>query len=200
MTEERGIEAAGERDIDVQCFRDFLAAMGLDLDEEPQPEPVDDLRNRGVLTRFGGEDIATLYGVLAFGRTPQSYPQTRSFWIDCVAYGGRDRADDVILAGAAKGRLDEQVDRALGWFRSLGHFERYGDVHRTDIPLVPDKALREALVNALAHRDYAVLGAKVFLVMRRAMREHNGSEPLLHEDRGGRFVRVTFSLQPASLA
>jgi ATP-dependent DNA helicase RecG len=28
-------------------------------------------------------------------------------------------------------------------------------------PIVPTRALREALVNAVAHRDYAILGAKV---------------------------------------
>lgn len=161
VTEERAIEAAGLGAIDVQAFRTSLERQGLDVVSEPQPELEDDLRARGVLTDLGGELRATVYGVLAFGREPQSYPQTRSFWVECVAYGGRDRADEVLQVAEAKGRLDEQVSRALGWLKGLGHRERYDGVERVDIPRVPHAAVREALVNAVAHRDYAILGSKV---------------------------------------
>jgi ATP-dependent DNA helicase RecG len=251
LTETRAIEAAGETDIDVEVFRRFLATFGLDVEEEPQPAVADDLLNRGVLAEVGGELHATLYGVLAFGRTPQAYPQTQSFWVEGVVYAGRDRADDVLAVGEGRGRLDEQVERAVSWLRILGRQERYEGLYRQDVPPVPEKAIREALVNAVAHRDYAILGSKVLLevfadrivvtspgtlpnhmtldsvraggqprsrnelianfllarrlmesrgrgwpLMRRLMREHNGTEPELVEDRGGRFVRVTFLTRP----
>ena len=246
LTETRAIEAAGESDIDLRVFRAFLTALGLEVEQEPQPPITDDLRNRGVLADIGGDLYATLYGVLAFGRTPQEYPQTRSFWIEGAAYAGMDRADDVVAVSEAQGRLDEQVERALSWLRILGRQERYDGLYRQDVPLVPEKAIREALVNAVAHRDYAILGSRILLeifddrivitspgtlpnhmtvdsvraggqprsrnelianfllarrlmesrgrgwpLMRRLMREHNGTEPQLAEDRGGRFVRVT---------
>lgn len=249
LSEERAIEAAGPADIDLAAFRDFLRALGLETDEEPQPPVEADLRNRGVLTEIGGELHPTLYGLLAFGKEPQRFPQTSSFWVECVAYLGTDRAAEVSLAGEAKGRLDEQVRRAVGWVRGLGKFESYRGLIREDTPLVPEKALREAVVNAVAHRDYAVTGSKVLLevfsdridvtspgllpnhltvdsvragghprsrnelmanyllvtrlmeqrgrgwpVMRRAMREHNRTEPELVENQGGKYVRVTLRL------
>ncbi len=80
-----------------------------------------------------------------------------------MAYGGNDQAADVILAGTARGRLDEQVQQALGWARGLGRFEKYDGACRQDIPLLPLAAIREALVNAVAHRDYAIIGSKVLL-------------------------------------
>lgn len=251
LTEERAIEAATLSDIDVQVFRRFLERQGLDVHEDPQPPIEQDLLNRGVLREIGGELRATLYGVLAFGRTPQSYPQTRACWVECAAYAGLDRADEVLQVAEGQGRLDEQVERAVGWFRGLGRGERYEGIRRKDIPLVPEPAIREALVNAVAHRDYAILGSKVlfevfddrvvitspgtlpnhlkpeavkagghprsrnelianfFLTtrlmeargrgwpkMRREMRAHNGTEPLLEESRGGGFVRVTFLTRP----
>ena len=52
---------------------------------------------------------------------------------------------------------------ALGWFASLGHTEIYHHVIREDRPLLPRRAIREALVNAVAHRDYAVTGPRVLL-------------------------------------
>ena len=163
LTEERGIQAASPADIDLQAFRSYLHALGLETDQEPQPRTEDDLRNRGVLTEIDGAPHPTLYGVLAFGKEPQRFPQTASFWIECVAYAGDDRAADVVLAGEGKGRLDEQVRRAVGWVRGLGRFETYRGLVREDVPLIPEKALREAVVNAVAHRDYAITGSKVLL-------------------------------------
>ena len=92
LTEERTIQAATVADVDLQVFGAWLRRMGLDLQSEPQPSAEDDLRNRGAIEDLGGELHPTLYGVLAFGRRPQRYPQTRCFRVDCVAYEGRDRA------------------------------------------------------------------------------------------------------------
>ena len=202
-----------------------------------------------MLVDIGGEARATLYGVLAFGKTPQRYPQTRNFRIECVAYAGDDRASEVLQVAEGAGRLDEQVDRALGWFLGLGRFESYRNLVREDRHLLPRPAIREALVNAVIHRDYAIMGSTTFLevfaargdvtspgalpnhmtvaqvraganprarndsmghfmagmgfmerrgrgwlIMRRAMRAFNGTEPELVQDERNRFVRVTFHL------
>lgn len=251
VTEERAVSAAGVDSIDVQHFRTYLERLGLDLTGEPQPSREEDLRARGAVTEIGGDLRATVYGLLAFGKTPQSYPQTGNFRVECVAYLGDDRADEPFLVGDGSGRVDEQVERALGWFRGLGRFEQYVGTERRDVPLLPPAALREVLVNAVAHRDYAITGSKVLFevfrdrvevtspgtlpntmtvesvlrgghprsrnesmanyllvmgrmeqrgrgwpVMRKAMREFNGTEPELDEDRSARFVRVTFRLLP----
>ncbi len=249
LTEERAIQDAAMGHIDVEAFHTYLKRLGFDTDEEPQPDPEHDLRNRSVLVDIGGEARATLYGVLAFGKTPQRYPQTRNFRIECVAYAGDDRASEVLQVAEGAGRLDEQVDRALGWFLGLGRFESYRSLVREDRHLLPRPAIREALVNAVMHRDYAITGSTTFLevfaarvdvtspgalpnhmtvaqvraganprarndsmghfmagmgfmerrgrgwlIMRRAMRAFNGSEPELVQDERNRFVRVTFHL------
>lgn len=249
VTEEQAVGGAGVGAIDVQCFQSYLQQQGLDLTSEPQPELEDDLRARGVLVDVAGERWPTVYGLMAFGRTPQSYAQTRSFWIECVAYGGEDRADTVLQVAEGKGRLDEQIERAQGWVRGLGRRERYEGTDRIDTPLVPPIAVREILVNAVAHRDYAITGSKILVevftdrlvvtspgtlpngitvesvlrggyprsrnesianfllvvgkmehrgrgwpVIRRAMLEHNGTQPELLEERAARFVRVTLRL------
>ncbi len=250
VTEERAVDAAGADAIEIHSFRVYLERLGLDLHTEPQLSLERDLVNRGVLVEIGGTLRATLYGLLAFGKNPQLYPQTQSFWIECVSYAGIDRADEVVQTAEGRGRIDEQVERAVGWFKGLGRMERYAGLRREDALLIPIKALREALVNAVVHRDYAVTGSKVLLevfddrvvvtspgtlpnsmtpesvragghprsrnealanymaavgmmeqrgrgwpVIRRAMLNHNGTEPDLTEDRATRFVRVTMQLQ-----
>ena len=248
LTEDQTIIAATVDDIDVDGFRRHLAQQGLDLDE-PQPTLEDDLRNFGAIAEFDGALHPTLYGLLAFGKHPQRFPGTGNFWINCVAYAGLDQAADVNTVREAKGRLDEQVASAFGWAREFGHRERYVGIVREDIPLLPAAAIREALVNAVAHRDYAIIGSTIllevftdrvqvtspgalpnhlsiaqvrkggvtrsrneqmvnflfarrfmerrgrgYLLMRQAMREFNGTEPELTEDREARFFTVTFRL------
>lgn len=163
LTEQRTIQPANPRHIDLQGFREYLQAQGFETDEDPQPGAMDDLENRGVIAKLGGALRATLYGVLAFGKEPQMYPQTGAFRIECVAYEGDDRAGRVLQVADARGTIDEQVRRAVGWFRGLGRFESYRGITREDRALLPERALREALINAVVHRDYAVTGSKVLL-------------------------------------
>ena len=94
---------------------------------------------------------------------PQAYPHTLSLFVQCAVYGGVDQAAEVLSAGEAKGRLADQVNRAMGWFRSLGRREAYEGLRRRDIPPLPERALREALVNAVIHRDYAISGSQTML-------------------------------------
>ncbi len=163
LTEERAILDAPPAHIDLDAFRAYLKRLGFDTADDPQPDAEDDLRNRDVLVEVGGKMRATLYGVLAFGRDPQRYARTRDFRIECVAYAGDDRAAEVLQVADAAGRLDEQVDRATGWFLGLGRFESYEGLVRRDRHLLPRRAIREALANAVTHRDYAITGAKVLL-------------------------------------
>ena len=250
LTEERAIQAATPAHVDLGTFRAYLKALGLDTEGEPQPDDEDDLRNRGVLADLGGALHPTLYGIMAFGKDPQLYPQTHNFRVECVAYEGDDRASTVLQVADATGRLDEQVQRAAGWLVGLGRFESYQGLMREDRPLLPREAIRESLVNAVVHRDYAITGSKVLLevfdhrvdvtspgglpnhmsidsvraggnprsrnqlmtnymlvmgfmeqrgrgwpVMRRAMREFNGTEPDIVQEGPNGYVRVTFHLR-----
>lgn len=179
MTEEQVIPSAEEHHIDLAAFTAHLRALGLGTDEGPQPSMTDDLRNRGVIGELGGTLRPTLYGMLAFGKHPQQYPQMGNLVVRCGAYLGDDQGTEVISASESRGRLDEQVRRSLEWVRSFGWREEYDGIRRTDIPLIPEDALREALVNAVVHRDYSITGSPVVLdvVRNRVMVTSPGALP-----------------------
>ncbi len=163
LTEKQIIPSATVDDIDFGAVRAFMRAQGLDPDEAPQPAREDDLRNGSIVDELDGVLRPTLYGLMVFGRDPQAYAHTLSLFVQCTAYGGTDQGTEVLSAGEGKGRLRDQVQRAMGWFRSLGRRETYEGIRRVDIPPVPEAALREALVNAVIHRDYAITGSQVLL-------------------------------------
>ncbi len=148
FTEERLVPGTGPDDIDREVFRRYMRRKGIDLDGDPRLPFEVDLLNREVLDRdLDGALRATLFGLLCFGKDPQGHPPTRNFWVDLVAYAGRDRGADVLLSGEARGRLDEQVARSIGWLRALGRHERYAETRRIDESIVPEPAFRECVVN-----------------------------------------------------
>ena len=163
LTEEHAIQDATPAHIDLDAFRSYLRRLDCDTANDPQPDSKDNLRNRGVVVESGGELRATLFGTLAFGIDPLRYPQTRNFRIKCVVYAGDDRAADILQVASTAGRIDEQVERAMGWFLGLGRSESYRGLIREDRYLLPRAVVREVLVNAAVHRDYAITGSKTLL-------------------------------------
>lgn len=164
FTEERVIPGTGPSDIDPEVFRRYMLRKGVDINADPVLPFETDLLNREVVDRdMDGELRLTLFGLLCFGRDPQGHAPTRNLWMDLVAYAGRNRGDAVLVSGEAKGRLDEQVARGEAWLRSLGRHERYDGMQRADEWPVPLRAFRECIVNAVAHRDYTILGSKVLV-------------------------------------
>ena len=163
MTGEQVIPSAEEHHIDLAVFSAHLRAMQLQPDEGPQPAMTDDLRKRGVIAELDGVLRPTLYGMMAFGKHPQQYHQTGNFVVRCAAYLGTHQGTEVISASESRGRLDEQIRRSLAWVRSFGWREEYRGPYRRNVTLVPEDALREALVNAVVHRDYSIIGSPVSL-------------------------------------
>ena len=163
LTEQQVISSAEIDAIDVGTFRSFMQAQGMRTEEDPQPDIENDMLNASVCDRLESVLRPTLYGVMVFGKEPQGHPHTTSLFIQCAAYDGVDQAAEVLSAGEGKGRLDEQVSHSMGWFRSLGRREAYTGLYRRDVPPVPEGVLREALVNAVIHRDYALTGSQVLL-------------------------------------
>ena len=133
------------------------------MDDGPQLSLETDLRNAWACDWLDGVLRPSLYGLMVFGRDPQGHRHTGSFFIQCAAYAGTDRAADVLSVADGKGRLDEQVTRSVGWLRSLGRKESYRGLRRIDRELVPERAIREAVVNAVIHRDYALTGSQILL-------------------------------------
>lgn len=60
-----------------------------------------------------------------------------------------------------------------------------GQLHRKDIPLVPDRVIREAVVNAIMHRSYRVQGAVQIIRYANRLEIRNPGHSLVSEDRLG---------------
>ena len=111
-----------------------------------------------------GASRLTLAGVLLCTREPQRW--LTHAYVQAVSYVG-ERTDVAYQADARDigGPLDEQVAEALHFVRRNMLVRATKSTARAERPQFSDRAVFEALVNAVAHRDYSMAGARVRLHM-----------------------------------
>lgn len=100
--------------------------------------------------------------VLFFAKSPEQFFEKAV--IRCVAFDGIDKryiVDDKIMTGI----LYQQFLQAMGWLKSKldirYDIEGVGSQPRKEIWEIPETVFKEAIINALAHRDYYDKGARI---------------------------------------
>ncbi|MDE2731772.1 MAG: putative DNA binding domain-containing protein [Bacteroidota bacterium] len=134
------------------------------LSAEGARDPVSALRKLALVTYDQSGIIrATVAGILLCTHSPERWiPSAR---ITATYYRGSDRASRQIDAQEITGPLDRQIADALRFAIRNMRIAARKDPARVDLPQYSEKALFEALVNAVAHRDYSIKGSKVRLSM-----------------------------------
>jgi len=99
--------------------------------------------------------VPTGFGVLLFGKNPRAKFKNAVLKAH-VSYGNqkiepRDFADALVLL---PDQIEEWLKKVLPLSKDTSGFKR------KDVPDFPIEVLREAIVNALVHRDYEIEGAK----------------------------------------
>lgn len=135
-------------------------------------EQADQLLALDVLGRDAETVYPTLAGLLVFGIWPQKhYPSlmisfVKYFGVDSETKGPRGERfqDNAQFEGPLPEVIDQAVTRCIANMKQATLIE--GVLNRV-IPEYPEEALREALVNAVVHRDYStyVLGSQVRIEM-----------------------------------
>jgi len=143
-------------DLDSEAI-DFRAAS--ELFAERRALTRRDLETLRLVTDHQGRKVPTVGGVILFGRERERrFPDA---WIQTGRFAGTDRAR---LTDSAEIRHlpVEAIEEAIGFVEkhTLKGTE-IGRVYRTEHWSFPGAAVREAVINAVAHADYALRGAPI---------------------------------------
>lgn len=155
----RTVESADFNIIDEHRLQKYLAAVKSErhnLAENVSDEEI--LELMGVVKK----GIPTLAGVLTFSKYPQAYfpqlcitavslPGTE---LGIVGNDGERFIDNKRITGAIPDMLEDAVEFVRKNSRTKTIIDDNG--HRADKPEYPIKAVREAILNALVHRDYSI--------------------------------------------
>lgn len=144
--------------------RDDLDQNRLDRYFDVPPKAItwlDLLRNTKIIAAIEDDILyPTVAGLLMFGSTPQSH--LPSAFIEAAVYRGIYRtSDDLVHAESIKGGADSQIKGAIRFVDRFMLRPARKPVGRVDYPQYDIRAIHEAIVNAVAHRDYSIRGSKI---------------------------------------
>jgi ATP-dependent DNA helicase RecG len=154
------VDGATLADLDPAHIERYLERIAVAPDEAP----VAALLARGCVAQpIGGEAAPTAAGLLLFGRQPQRF--LRSAEIICVRYAGGDMSDEFVRQDLT-GTLPDQLRQAEAFVVSnMRRGMKIAGLRRDETTEYPLPVVREAIVNAVAHRDYSVRGEGIRLLM-----------------------------------
>ena len=134
------------------------------LSAESLSDPQVGLEKLGLLAADDrGTTCATVAGILFCTDAPEEHlPQAA---ISAVRYRGTDEASGQIDAQVIGGPVDQQIRHGLAFAVRNMRVSARKDPAREDLPEYSARAIFEALVNAVAHRDYTIRGSRIRLRM-----------------------------------
>ena len=129
----------------------------LELEQEEQKRL---LRNADILGLMEGEETVTVGGMLLFGKDPQRrIPQS---FITFAVFDGLLLTDELLDKQNIGGTLPELIQQTHAKTRTfLPKPSTLSGMQRVEVPMIPDKVIREALVNAVCHRDYSISNRRI---------------------------------------
>lgn len=149
-------------DLDGQLISDFAARRKL---RGPRGEKLEGQALLEESGAVGPGSTPTVAGLLLFGRDPQRFlPQSGAVLVHFAGTtaGGRDgqpgysRREEV---GGPVGRVIERLWELIQ--EEMRHASVINGLRREEQPEYPLPAVREAVVNAVAHRDYRLAGRRI---------------------------------------
>ncbi|MCI5119652.1 MAG: histidine kinase [Candidatus Electrothrix sp. AUS4] len=118
------------------------------------------LLNADILACRHEEEQVTVGGMLLFGREPQR--RLPGSAVVFAVFDGVELIDDLLDKQEIVGTLPELINQAKAKIRTfLPRPATFSGLHREERPAVPDRVIREAVVNAVCHRDYSIANRRI---------------------------------------
>jgi ATP-dependent DNA helicase RecG len=144
-------------DLDERKIKAYLNAVQAFADSDADEV----LLQRGCLRKEGGELRPTIAGVLMFGRDAP----LRQNSVLLAQYAGKEMSDEFEKEDI-RDTLPEQIRRAENFVVArMRKSARLNRLEREEKLEYPRAAIREVIVNAVAHRDYSIRGDDIRISM-----------------------------------
>lgn len=155
--EEQAVPGTRMEDLNPDLWRRFTARS----DEAPE---IVLLKRNLLSTTESGQVCASVAGVLMAAEHPEQY--LPGAFIEAVSYRGEiPDSNKQLDAHKLCGPLDSQIEQAVAFLRRNQKIAARKVPHRVELPQFSERAVFEAVVNAVAHRDYSIHGSKIRFFM-----------------------------------
>ena len=155
--DQRPVPGTGFATLNEALWRPLLSVDG-------HADPSVALSKMGLLSEGdNGVRQATVAGLLVCSHHPEEWLPNAC--ITATRYRGVDRASGQVDAQTICGPLNRQISEAVAFAVRNMSVAAHKDPGRIDLPQYSERAVFEAVVNAVVHRDYSMRGSRIRLSM-----------------------------------
>ena len=142
-------------DMNWENYQDWLERASLST-----TQPVEAMLRNVEVAEGSGEELAMKNaGVMFFASEPRRFCPDAV--ITCILFNGTERVKIIDRKDFSRGMLSDIEDSMNFIERNTRVAYEIKSLHRENIPAYPVEAVREALLNAVMHRDWYLTGANV---------------------------------------
>ncbi len=143
-----------KKDLLIDKALDTLRAVDKRVSEEK-------LISLGILIKCGAKVSPSIGGVILFGKENVRHQFVPDARVSCARFLGNDKAT-ILDRHDVEGTIIDAVDEVTKFIRRNTRLSaEIKTMRRKDIPEYSPEAVREALINALAHTDYSMTGSRI---------------------------------------
>lgn len=123
------------------------------------------LKSLGLLVAHSGQLVPSNAGIILFANDEARWKHFTDARVSCARFAGTEKVDFIDRLDIEGGILAavEEVPKFIR--RNTRMAAEIKDIKRKDIPEYPAVAVREALLNALMHADYACRGSRILVAV-----------------------------------
>ena len=155
--EEQPVPETSINDLSENLWRRFTA-------RSQEPAEIVLLKRNLLSKEESGAVRASVAGILLCNEHPERF--LPNAFIEAVRYRGTIQDSNYqIDAMRINGPLDSQIDQTMAFLRKNQTVAAAKKPHRVEVPQFSVRAVFEAVVNAVAHRDYSISGSKIRFFM-----------------------------------
>ena len=157
-----GVNATSISDLNFSMIDNYFGRYDIDFSAENQDDKINMLINSEILT---DNNEVTIVGLLVFGLNPSKYLYQNG--ISFAHFKGEEITDELIDKQNIDGTLSYQIDTGLAVIKNniLNSSKIIKTKRESTCALYPDKVFKELLTNACIHRNYAISGSKIRILM-----------------------------------
>lgn len=146
---------ASLEDLDFQSIEAFLKSRKNGARKSKVTNEL--LRAYHLICEEHAKSYPTVAGILLFGKQPQKFfPQS---YMICTQFSGHIGREGIVASKDCEGTLFQQFESAYAWlWDTLNKSSAFKGLKRQDSLEIPEEAVREALLNALLHRNWRIQG------------------------------------------
>jgi ATP-dependent DNA helicase RecG len=155
--EEQAVPQSGMSDISDKLTQNYTT-------RSDEPSEIILLKRNLLVKEESGDVRASVAGLLFCCEHPERF--LPNAFIEAVRYRGtRQDSNYQMDAQRIRGSLDQQINQAMVFLKRNQTITATKEPHRVEKPQFSERAVFEAVVNAVAHRDYSIFGSKIRFFM-----------------------------------